>query len=365
MRLALVVGVISVTIVLVLSHVAEPRRIDESFDQAFDTFMDNGQPVCDDVTKLNKTVEAMKKIIGALGRQMLLQQLFLEEKIRSDASSGVKQVRHVIDGTRNYYSSTHTRGSVVAIHDHSNNVRTIGMGEFIGVLNGVEFRTRHNDYRLYMPHRTSKDWHAKEEIPFPDVPPEVLNKPTVNEQIEEMRQWFKAWKDQDYKVRDYRKYFKPILCYLEGAWSTSTTGKVDEPFESDRHFVDASSWFDLQEKIRFTSYTGRKDNLENFSFLPTTIMNVTEKGYPEFAQWNYRIMCHPLNKDLPLNRLRVVDEIGLRMSFKRSYKEHSMTRAARFEINPMDTDDYNEGFSRHRYGLLDDLMSEVSTFYMV
>lgn len=47
------------------------------------------------------------------------------------------------------------------------------MGEFVGVLNGVEFRTRHNDYRLKMPSTTSTDWHATEDIPFPDVPPEV------------------------------------------------------------------------------------------------------------------------------------------------------------------------------------------------
>ena len=40
---------------------------------------------------------------------------------------------------------------MAAIHDHANNIRTVGMGEFVAVINGVEFRTRHNDYRLYMP----------------------------------------------------------------------------------------------------------------------------------------------------------------------------------------------------------------------
>ena len=40
---------------------------------------------------------------------------------------------------------------MASIHDHANNIRTVGMGEFVAVLNGVEFRTRHNDYRLYMP----------------------------------------------------------------------------------------------------------------------------------------------------------------------------------------------------------------------
>ena len=311
------------------------------------------------IANLTKKVESMSKTIGAIARQMMLQQLFIEEKIRSDANSGIKQVRHNIEGTKNYHSATHTTSNrVVSIHDHSNNDRTVGMGEFIGVLNGVEFRTRHNDYRLYMPHRTSREWHAREPIPFPDVPPEVLAKQNVSDQIKEMREWFKAWKDQNYSVRDYRKYFRPVLCYLEGAWTTATKGAIDEPFESDRHFIDASSWFDLQEKIRFTSYTGRKDNLENFSFLPTTVMNVTN-GFPVFSQWNYRILCNPISRDLPLNRLRMVDELGPRMTAKRTYDEQTKSRAARFQLNPFDKGTWTEGRFGKRWGLLDELMSEV------
>ena len=65
-----------------------------------------------------------------------------------------------------------------------------------------------------------------------------------------MREWFKAWRDQDHSTRDYRKYFKPVLCYLEGAW-TRPGNSIDEPFHSDRHFVDAKNWFDLQEKFRY------------------------------------------------------------------------------------------------------------------
>ncbi|KAI8745485.1 hypothetical protein BgiBS90_033607, partial [Biomphalaria glabrata] len=63
--------------------------------------------------------------------------------------------------------------------------------------------------------------------------------------IVEMREWFKAWRDQNSSVRDYRPYFKPLLCYLEGAWTTNTK-ELEEPFFSDRHSLDATSWFDLQ-----------------------------------------------------------------------------------------------------------------------
>ena len=298
-------------------------------------------------------------ILGQLSRQVMLQQQFVEERIRSEGHSGVKQVRHGREGTRNYYSDTHgNSGRLLAIHEHANNIRTVGLGEFIGVLNGVEFRTRHNDYRLYMASTTSKDYHATQEIPFPAVPPEVKNKPTVDEQIVEMREWFKAWKSQNYTVRDYRKYFKPVLCYLEGAWTTATKD-IDEPFESDRHFIDAKSWFDLQAKVRFTSYTGRKDNLENFSFLPTTIIDIINDTIPVFAQWNYRISCHPVSRDIPLNRFRVVDEFHSRLPAGRKYEEQTNTRAARFQLNPKNSDKWSEGINNPKFTLLDEIMSEI------
>ena len=114
-----------------------------------------------------------------------------------------------------------------------------------------------------------------------------------------------------------------------------------------RHAIDATSWTDLQEKIRFTSYTGRKDIKENYAFLPTTIMNITEDGTPTYAQWNYRILCHPLKRDLPLNRFRVVDELHSRVPVMKTLDRFAETRAARFQLNPMDTDERNEG--EHRY----------------
>lgn len=104
--------------------------------------------------KLEAAIKEIQKSLAVMSRQMILQQQFVEERIRSDADSGIKQVRHNHEGTRNYHAETHgTQSRVFSIHDHSNNIRTIGMGEFIAVLNGVEFRTRHNDYRLYMPSR--------------------------------------------------------------------------------------------------------------------------------------------------------------------------------------------------------------------
>lgn len=47
------------------------------------------------------------------------------------------------------------------------------MGEVVAVLNGVQFKTRHNDYRLNQASTTSKEYGAYEPIDFPEVPPEV------------------------------------------------------------------------------------------------------------------------------------------------------------------------------------------------
>lgn len=294
--------------------------------------------------------------ITTVSRQVMLQQFFSEQRVRSEGQSGVKTIRLRGGGTKNYFTTSHTGHSSLGIHDHANNVRTVGMGEFIGVLNGVEFQTRHNDYRLFMPHRTSKEYNAVEPVPLPDVPPEVLNQTTVDKQIQEMREWFKAWRDQNHTVRDYRRYFKPVLCYLEGGW-TNSGSKVDEPFASDRHFIDAASWQELHQKVRFTAYTGSKSINENLAFLPTKIMRLINDTIPEFAQWNYRVLCHPVKRDIPLNRLRVVEDLSSRMMTGFNIHRYLHSRSARFHFNSKDEDEfYDRPLER---GLLDDIMEEI------
>lgn len=302
------------------------------------------------VTDHSNTVEK-------LARQMIMQQLFMEERIRSDGDSGIKHIRLTNHGTKNYHSETHSGDrNTATIHDHTNYIRTVGMGEVDVVLNGVDFRTRHNDYGLYQPSTTEDTYNAVEEIPFPEVPEAVTSLSNVSDQVVEMREWFRAWGDQNYTVRDYRDYFKPVLCYMEGAW-TITDENIDEPFDSERHFLDAVSWQDLHDKLRFTSATGTKHNLENFAFLPTTIVDIVNDTIPVLAQWNYRILCHPLNRDLPLNRFRVVNEMATRMRYKWTMEQLSQTRAARYQLNPADTDEWEEGIMT--YGLLDELMAEI------
>jgi len=161
------------------------------------------------------------------------------------------------------------------------------MGEFIGVLNGVEFRTRHNDFTLRSASRDSDRYEATQYLEFPDVPPEVLAKTTVDEQVKEMVEWFRAFKDQNPNVRNYTKYFKPILCYLEGAWTTKNGDSIEEPFDSDRHHIDAKSWFDLQEKVNDL----RQSNVSTMIFL---IFSKTKQGQVTYKIYKRFVFLDPI-----------------------------------------------------------------------
>ncbi|XP_064645723.1 uncharacterized protein LOC135499028 [Lineus longissimus] len=319
----------------------------------------------DQVSDLEKKLEDMERKMSLLTKQVMMQQSEFEERIRSDGQSGLKQNRVLVGGTRPYFYDSTTGDRHAAIHDHANHIRTIGMGEVVAVLNGIEFKTRHNDYKLRMPSTTQTKFRKMEDVPFPDVPPEVLSKSTVDEQIEEMRAWFKAWKDSDHSTRDYRKYFKPVLCYLEGYWkNTDNTGKVEEPFQSDRHYIDASTWHELLRRNSFSAYSGRKDAGENLAFLPTKIVDYVNDTIPVYAQWNYRIACHPLKHQVPLYGFRMIDDFNARMRRRAKREGFSGTRAARFQLNPNLRGDINRR-TWNKYELLtfldylDVLMEEV------
>ncbi|GFO29028.1 hypothetical protein PoB_005553300 [Plakobranchus ocellatus] len=321
-----------------LSHV-RGSRIVSAFEGLYERF-DIG----------HRRVQQLKKIVTDLSRQVMLQQFMLEEKTRTDGSSGIKLIRGGFKGLDNYDSNSHTGNYFMAIHDHSNYDRTIGMGEISAVLNGLEFRTRHNDYKLVMPSTTSEEIDAVEDIPYPDVPPEVTSKPSVQAQVVEMQEWFKAFWTQNTTHRNYPKYFRPIVTYLEGAWTLNKNMK--ESFASDRHSLDASSWFELQEKGRFSAYSGVKESLENLAILPTTIMDVDKSsGRPSYAQWNYRVLGYPIEGDIPLKYLQHADDLASRISRGQTRPEMLEKRSARYKLY--------RGTEPMKYSLLDELMYTI------
>ena len=107
-----------------------------------------------------------------------------------------------------------------------------------------------------------------------------------------MREYFNAWAQQDVSIRDYKPYFKPVLCILEGAWTKSDGSIYD--FQSDRHHLDALDWHDMEEKVHFMTSTGGKNGLENLAQLPRKIVGLDQNSTrPIMAQWNVRVVCHP------------------------------------------------------------------------
>ena len=199
---------------------------------------------------LDGRIKGLEETMKTLSRQLMMQQFYTEEISRSSTNSGIKRERNYEHGPKSYHSASHISDNFLSMHSHADFERTVGMGEFAMVLNGVDFRTRHNDYALVMKSKTSKDYGAVEEVPFPDVPPTINPKSSIEEQTAEMKEYFRAWAEQDRSIRDYRPYFRPILCYMEGAWTISDETTIDESFSSDRHHLDATSWLDMQDKVK-------------------------------------------------------------------------------------------------------------------
>ena len=308
------------------------------------------------LTTVMGTLAEFDQRLEDMANHLMVQDLYSAEKLRSEGHSGIKLKRLLGGGTRHYHLASHGGNRVAGIHNHANFDRTMGLGELVAVLNGVEFRTRHNDFMLYQPSTSSSNLHETEDIPFPQVPRAVTRKPTIDLQILEMREWFKAWRDQDYSVRDYRNYFKANLCYLEGAWYYPDAIPVDL-IHSDRHHIESPDFVHLSKQFKYTSDSGRKQDKENLSFLPRSVYRVVN-GTPEYAQWNYRILCQPLADDLPLNRFRVIDELAPRMRNKQSFEEYILTNKARYQLNPYDSDTWGNERMTH-YELLDDLMLQI------
>eukprot|EP01084_Bolivina_argentea_P289262 496666_1 len=324
-------------------------------------------------TNNGESLSSTTAAIGHLSRNLILQQFSQEQRIRSQGDSGITNTRGLFDGDDVFDDNTYAsgNGAAGAVHDHADYFNTFGMGELQVVMNGVEFQTRHNDYLLYMPSTTSSEYGASEEISLPDIPLEILNKNTVEEQVIEMQEWFRAFKTQNISHRNYTAYFKPILCYLEGTW-VMDDDILEEPFDSDRHEIDAATWRELHDKIRYLANSGRKDPRENLAHLPSSIRNLYNNTYPIISNWEYRILCSPLKNDITTRRFKISSDLHIQLlGSPETRSELYYSRRARFEINKwIDKNDaqnengidfnkywWNEG--RKTWNYLDYLMEQI------
>ncbi|GFO04571.1 hypothetical protein PoB_003107600 [Plakobranchus ocellatus] len=149
---------------------------------------------------------------------------------------------------------------------------------------------------------------------------------------------------------------RPVLAYLEGAWTVSAPDNIEESFDSDRHRLDANSWFDMQERIRYTSTVGTKDPDENFANLPTSIIGINpETDEPIYVQWNYRILGWPIDlPDLPTKYFKFVDDLMVRYPRGYTYERAKDHRTAHFRFDEWDKPRYTLGET-----LLDKIISKI------
>eukprot|EP00037_Helgoeca_nana_P031047 m.391982 g.391982 ORF g.391982 m.391982 type:complete len:1112 (-) comp28319_c1_seq6:2403-5738(-) len=335
----------------------------------------------------------VRAIVDSLARQIIVGEVAKEQRVRYEGGSGIALTRGYAGGSKAYHEASYTNVGFANLHNHANLRHTMGMGEIVAVLNGVQFASRHNDYSLQMADPTIRpgnnaDYHKVKYIDTPDVPPEVLAHASVSDQAEEMRRWFHAWIDQDATCpscrnldrvrlennettfdpypagtnRPYQNYFKPVLCALEGAWIASETD-FTQAFSSDRHFTDANTWRELYDKNRFLYQSGRKSVQENLPFLPLSIRGLLGVGTddnattPAFANWQYRIICTPIDGDVPLDRFKVKSDLAIQLGNPNGVltpDQLTQARTARFDLNLRNQSSWVEG--RHSVSFIDELM---------
>ncbi|KAL8576856.1 hypothetical protein ACOMHN_066002 [Nucella lapillus] len=101
---------------------------------------------------------------------------------------------------------------------------------------------------------------------------------------------------------------------------------------------------------------GDKHMQENLAYLPSMLLNVTH-GVPTMAQWNYRVLCHPVRQDVRARDLRPVEDLANRLASKHRWRDYVMSRAARFSLNPFSAEKI------YKWTLLDKIMKEIPAYY--
>ena len=237
--------------------------------------------------------------------------------------------------------------------------RVAAFGDINVVLNGVEFTTRRLDYEILQPSSNSTEYMETEPISFPDVPEAVSSQETEKLQALEMREWFKAFNEQNYTHRDYRPYFQPVLCYLEGTWTKCQKGDAfyEPKFSGVAAATDAASWEQLYNNVRYIAASGSQADKHLYPSLPQSIHRLENDHREVTAQWNYRVACHKISKYIPRNRFRILDDLSVRMSNQFEPDDLKLDRGTHYRLNPQDSDEFVDG--NYGYEFLDDIMAEI------
>ena len=190
--------------------------------------------------------EALEVGTVMLCQQLLRQQFYLEAISQTEGNSGITMVMPPFKMHVPPNKEHHPDYEVLpAIHSHPDMKNFLGLSDLGVVLNGIYFRTGSLHYQLRRHTKRHHRFGSQENIPMPRVPHEVSKLRNIDDQISEMRLWFRAFHNQDHSKRDYRKYFKPVLCYLEGTWMKRNKRKLEKRFH-------AKKFRDLVEQVLYS-----------------------------------------------------------------------------------------------------------------
>lgn len=276
------------------------------------------------------------------------------EYFRTRGQSGLINTRHYSQGGAKAYHRPGIVGYAAHnIHDHPDHQALAGMAEISACINGIFLRTRHNDYALRAP-VAGGTYLQTAEIPLPPVPPSVLALPTVQEQVEEMRQYFLAFANADVELRDYEPYFRFSLSYLE-VWAEVLSDTIGDTFNSDRHQINVNNLYAAIAKHTMYSVSGHQDRPENTPHIPFIVRFTDNNGRPKWALIRYRICAVDIGDVAtyaPGAILAYRDQFALRHAANLSADQLFRDRRCRFEL--AQTNGYQFAPT-----LLDELMAKV------
>ena len=287
---------------------------------------------------------------------------YLAEMFRTMGQSGIISTRsYGVNGNRPWTRSHDVSYAALNMHDHPNFYNLPGTAEVSACLNGYYVRTRHNDYGLVQPALAGPThvFNSTEAIPPPDIPPSVLAKVTLDEKLQEMREYFIAYSTQNIAHRDYRPYFTWTFSYFE-LWLEVFDENVEDPFTSLRHALASKDARKLLEMALYFNYGGHKNRAENLAYMNRMLRYVDATGTPQFATIKWRICAVPAGNvgTIPPTNFKPINDTRTNRRFNTDYLSdaHAKSRRARFRLTANGTDEPTN-FSSPQ--LIDQLMATV------
>ena len=276
-----------------LPIIIQPRPVgpetNEDFSQLSDMFQMQLDSAVSDLTSL---IQSSGLTSNGLGDGFSV--LNGIERLQGQLASGVIAARQYTSSSAfDPETRIHTESySALSAHNHSDHNNLNGLAELAMVLNGTEYRSRHNDY-LYRnnvmstnPEVNERDYiFPRENSPtFPDsFPPELVNMPTgVNEDgtID-----YSEGTQAHFMQNAGGEHTQVILSYVE-MWLQRIG---EDAGDQDRHVIEAGELTEQYVRETLLKASGHKNRLENFDVGPSLVRTLDEDGNVIYGQPVFRI----------------------------------------------------------------------------